>query len=157
MIDGFVLIFLVSYGLRIVSNCVSVPWCSYGRVWNVIGSHCLEECCTRVMLVLVEWGFELAIFVQRGAKSESDSPRDNPGIPDQRSPLDIAMEFYHRAVKSIALMCLIALQCACTTPTTDQYNRRDLYSPEPEPGSAEVTRQLRPHPSPTAIVKPEFR
>ncbi|PYK30005.1 MAG: hypothetical protein DME57_08320 [Verrucomicrobia bacterium] len=60
-------------------------------------------------------------------------------------------------MKRIALLILIALQSACTTSTVDRYNRRDLYSPEPEPGSVEAARQLQPHPSRAAIPKPEFR
>jgi hypothetical protein len=68
-------------------------------------------------------------------------------------------EFYHCGVKWLALVILITGQSGCTTstPTTDQYNRRDLYSPELEPGSVEAARQMRPHRSPTPIVKPEFR
>jgi len=60
-------------------------------------------------------------------------------------------------MKLIALLFLIALQCACTMSPRDQYNRRDLYSPEPEPGSAEAARQLQPHSFPTPEPKPQFR
>jgi hypothetical protein len=65
--------------------------------------------------------------------------------------------FIIAAVKLIALLFLVALQCACTTSPYDQYNRRNLYSPEPEPGSPEAARQLQPHRLPTPEPKPQFR
>jgi len=42
------------------------------------------------------------------------------------------------AVKWLALLLLVALQCSCTTLV----NRRDLYSPEPAPDSLEAMRQM---------------
>ena len=60
-------------------------------------------------------------------------------------------------VKLIALLIFLALECACTMSPYDQYNRRDLYSAEPEPDSSEATRQLQPRRSQTPESKPPFR
>jgi len=42
------------------------------------------------------------------------------------------------AVKWMALLLFVVLQCSCTTLV----NRRDLYSPEPAPDSLEAMRQM---------------
>jgi len=42
------------------------------------------------------------------------------------------------AVKWLALLLFVVLQCSCTTLV----NRRDLYSPEPAPDSLEAMRQM---------------
>jgi len=42
------------------------------------------------------------------------------------------------AVKRLALLLFVVLQCSCTTLV----NRRDLYSPEPAPDSLEAMRQM---------------
>ncbi len=64
-------------------------------------------------------------------------------------------EFYHRGVKLLALLLLVAAQLGCTTLA----NQRDLYSPEPAPDSHEATRQMRTRPQNehTPVPKPEFR
>jgi hypothetical protein len=62
-----------------------------------------------------------------------------------------------RIVKIFALFVLLALQFGCETAEVDHYNRRDLYSPEPETRSPEAIRQLQSHPSPTPDPKPQFR
>jgi hypothetical protein len=71
------------------------------------------------------------------------------------------MEFYHRAVKLLALLLLAASLWSCDTlpNRSDPYNRRDLYSPEPAPGSQEAMRQMRmkPQAEPIPEPKPEFR
>ena len=73
-----------------------------------------------------------------------------------------AMEFYHRAVKLLALLLLAASLWSCDTLPNrwDPYNRRDLYSPEPAPGSQEAMRQMRMKPQaaePTPEPKLQFR
>jgi hypothetical protein len=64
------------------------------------------------------------------------------------------MEFYRRAMKTLALLLLVAALFGCTTLA----DRRDLYSPEPA-RSYEATRQMRAkspnHPTPAR--KPQFR
>jgi hypothetical protein len=42
------------------------------------------------------------------------------------------------AVKWLALLLLVVLQCSCTTLA----NRRDLYSPEPAPDSRETMKRM---------------
>jgi hypothetical protein len=44
----------------------------------------------------------------------------------------------HRAVKYVALLMVLLLECSCT----NFVNRRDLYSPEPAPDSYERSREL---------------
>jgi len=61
------------------------------------------------------------------------------------------------AMKLIALLFLVAWQCACTMSPSDQYNRRDLYSPEPAPNSPEGRRQMIAKPAATPELKPQFR
>jgi len=58
-------------------------------------------------------------------------------------------------VKLLALLFLVASQCACTTLV----NQRDLYSPQPSPDSHEARRQMRmkPQAEPILAPKPEFR
>jgi hypothetical protein len=56
-------------------------------------------------------------------------------------------------VKRLALLFLVASQCACTTLV----NRRDLYSPEPSPDSHEAMRQVTAKPAATLAPKPQFR
>jgi hypothetical protein len=56
-------------------------------------------------------------------------------------------------VKLLALLFLVASQCACTTLV----NQRDLYSPQPSPDSHEATREMTAKPAATAAPKPEFR
>jgi len=60
-------------------------------------------------------------------------------------------------VKMLVVAILVALQFGCETTEVDRYNRRDLYSPEPESGSSEANRQLRAPPSPTPEPKPQLR
>ncbi len=55
------------------------------------------------------------------------------------------------AVKSLALLLLILLQCSCTTLV----NRRDLYSPEPAPDSVEAMRQMTTVTTTTTAVRRE--
>jgi len=64
-------------------------------------------------------------------------------------------EFYHRGVKLLALLLLVAAQFGCTTLA----NQRDLYSPEPAPDSHEAMRQVRARPQSeqTPAPKPQFR
>jgi hypothetical protein len=70
----------------------------------------------------------------------------------------VQSSFIIGGVKPLALLILIALQCAGTTaPSDDRYNRRDLYTPEPATDSPETAQQMRPHPSTTAEPKPQFR
>ena len=54
------------------------------------------------------------------------------GLTSHHAPVCIG------AVKWLALLLFVVLQCSCTTLV----NRRDLYSPEPAPDSLEAMRQM---------------
>ena len=58
---------------------------------------------------------------------------------DRNARIDTQSRFcLHRAVKWLALLLLVVLQCSCTTLA----NRRDLYSPAPASDSREMARRM---------------
>ena len=59
-------------------------------------------------------------------------------VPTVMPPLTLSRAFVCiSAVKWLALLLLVVLQCSCTTLA----NRRDLYSPDPGPDSKEMARR----------------